>query len=343
MWSDKVLSLSDSSPDSLYDICMEKIVNNLNIVTKLDPTDKWRILKDDIILPTEICESFMSAYQCNNRINDNVVSLFRDRGRTRLKSVRLRNSRITDEGLRCLMEHKPQDLELVQCEYLSQASLDIINAHSDNLISLKFGPLTYVLTQDEHTFRHRGYIIKAPKLRRLTIQRKGLAIYPLLLLKTLSQLTHLDLSECSAESTEVIWALHELKQLLSLILHNVYWSKDVIDWIASLRSLRHLDISQPSEALGKYFVPNDVLTRLVTNLPNLESLDISGTNLAGSGAAVVSSVSEGPSGEMVTQVRCDIPGLVSRVNNPLQFLGLYATHHGACKRHDIPARVVSIV
>lgn len=39
----------------------------------------------------------------------------------------------------------------------------------------------------------------------------------------------------------------------------------------------------------------------------------------------------------------DIPGLVSRVNNPLEFLGLYGTQHGACHRHDIPARVVSSV
>lgn len=33
----------------------------------------------------------------------------------------------------------------------------------------------------------------------------------------------------------------------------------------------------------------------------------------------------------------DIPGLVGRANNPLQFLGLYNTAHSACRRHDIPA------
>lgn len=33
----------------------------------------------------------------------------------------------------------------------------------------------------------------------------------------------------------------------------------------------------------------------------------------------------------------DIPGLISRVKNPLEFLGLYDTRNSACKRHDIPA------
>ena len=33
----------------------------------------------------------------------------------------------------------------------------------------------------------------------------------------------------------------------------------------------------------------------------------------------------------------DIPGLRSRVTNPLEFLGLYGTLHEACHRHHIPA------
>lgn len=339
MTSDQeVFSLYDSNPESLFDICINYIVENLNIITKFDTTNRWRKLKDDVILPAEICEKFLEAYQKNSRVSDNIANLFRDRHRTRLDAVRLRNSRLTDEGLRCFMEHKPYEVELVQCEYLSPASLDVINSNSQNLVSLKFGPLTYVLSQDESLFRQRGYIIDAPKLRKLTIQRRGLAIFPLLLLKPLTHLTQLDLSECASASS--IWALTELKNLKSLILHSVHWAKDVVDWIASLSSLQHLDISQSNERHGKYFYPNDVLSKLVTSLPLLESLDISGTNLAGSGAAAVATAKEN-AGRSDTQERCDIPGLVSRVNRPLEFLGLYGTHHGACKRHDIPAKIVS--
>ncbi|CAK1588696.1 unnamed protein product [Parnassius mnemosyne] len=341
MTSDQeVFSLYDSSPDSLLDICMDYIVANLNTITTLDPTSRWRKLKDDIILPAELCEKFIQTYQKKNRVNDNIANLFRDRSRTRLDRVKLRNSRITDEGLRCFMVHRPYSVELVQCEYLSQASLDIININSDRLVSLKFGPLTYVLSQEEGHLRQRGHIIDAPNLRQLTIQCRGLTIFPLLLLKPLKNLTHLDLSEFT--STVSTCALHELKNLRSLILHNVLWSKEIIDWITTLQSLRHLDLSHSNERHGKYYNPNEVLSTIVTSLPHLQSLDISGTNLAGSGAASVSIVKESSSGQIPdVHVRCDIPGLVSRVNNPLEFLGLYGTHHGACKRHDIPAKVIS--
>lgn len=37
----------------------------------------------------------------------------------------------------------------------------------------------------------------------------------------------------------------------------------------------------------------------------------------------------------------DIPGLRSRVSNPLDVLGLYGTHHEACHRHHIPALTIT--
>lgn len=339
MMGEREILMYDSYPETLFNICMECIVTDLNTITTLDPTNRWRRLKDDVILPAEICERFLHAYQKKTRINDSIANLFRDRFRSRLNTVRLRNSRITDEGLRSLMEHKPYEVELVQCEYLSQSSLETINNNSQNLVSLKFGPVTYVMSQDESLYRQRGYIINAPNLRRLTIHRRGLAIFPLLLLKPLKHLTHLDLSECTTAGS--IWALNELNDLISLILHSVHWSKDIIDWIASLHTLRHLDISQSNERHGKYFNPNEVLSKIVTSLPALETLDISGTNLAGTGAAALPLANKDTSSGTEMQVRCDIPGLMSRVNRPLEFLGLYGTHHGACKRHDIPAKLVS--
>ncbi len=37
----------------------------------------------------------------------------------------------------------------------------------------------------------------------------------------------------------------------------------------------------------------------------------------------------------------DIPGLRSRISNPLDMLGLYGTSHEACHRHHIPALCVT--
>lgn len=79
-----------------------------------------------------------------------------------------------------------------------------------------------------------------------------------------------------------------------------------------------------------------ILAGLVLGLPELVSLDIGGTNLAGRG------VIERPLDKrnIYFGQLSDIPGLASRVRNPLQFLGLYGTSYGACRRHDIPAKIV---
>lgn len=335
-----VFHMFDNTPDTLYDQSLNYIVKNLPAMTTLDPSCRWRKLRDGVALPRELCETFLHRYQKSQRVNNNIANMFRDRNVTRLKIIRLRNSRVTDEGLRFFLEHKPEELELVQCEYLSQASLETINNNSENLRSLKFGPVTYVLSQDENLYRSRGYVIYAPNLQSLTIQRRGLAIFPTLLLKPLPNLVHLDLSECTSAGS--IWALSEMKKLRSLILHSVHWSKDVVEWIVCISSLRHLDVSQANERHGKFYNPNEVLAKIVTSLPELESLDISGTNLAGTGASVAALQPMSVDDDHDNKVLCDIPGLVSRVNNPLQFLGLYGTHHGACKRHDIPALQVTI-
>lgn len=77
------------------------------------------------------------------------------------------------------------------------------------------------------------------------------------------------------------------------------------------------------------------MATIVESLPDLTHLDISGTNLAGNGVAQF---------EAKEKIRSsDIPGLVSRANNPLEFLGLYYTAHSACRRHDIPAYHVILI
>ena len=93
------------------------------------------------------------------------------------------------------------------------------------------------------------------------------------------------------------------------------------------------------------------MRNLVQALTELSSLDISGTNLAGTGSFDNSDISgnafdkedfENESAvEDETGVRCDIPGLISRVDKPLDFLGLYKTEHDASLRAHIPAKEIS--
>lgn len=46
--------------------------------------------------------------------------------------------------------------------------------------------------------------------------------------------------------------------------------------------------------------------------------------------------------ESLSGKKSDISGLECRVDSPLEFLGLYHTMHNACRRHDIPAKIVLI-
>jgi len=108
--------------------------------------------------------------------------------------------------------------------------------------------------------------------------------------------------------------------------------KTALATLTQLHRLEHLDISQSDELYGDFLEPSRFLEELVKNLPLLKSLDISGTNLAAEFKG--------------TQQRCDggqndIPGLASRIDNPLQFLGLYRTKEDASRREHIPALEVT--
>jgi len=103
---------------------------------------------------------------------------------------------------------------------------------------------------------------------------------------------------------------------------------------------------------GIYKDGDKTLELLIESLPNLMSLDISGTNLDGDGkfsnfnnfmSLYVFIVDLGTFNncESLIGKQSDIPGLQRRVNNPLEFLGLYRTKHDACQRQNIPAKIVS--
>ena len=68
--------------------------------------------------------------------------------------------------------------------------------------------------------------------------------------------------------------------------------------VCQLKQLRHLDVSQSTKSWGHLRDPTQFLETLVTSLPALQSLDISGTNLAG------------PRPDRAGV--CPIPGLTSR-------------------------------
>ena len=171
---------------------------------------------------------------------------------------------------------------------------------------------------------------------------------------------------------EFFWLPEYLKNsLISLTLYDVK-ELDIkaIKNIVKLKKLKHLDISRRPDVdidLDHYSNPNDILKLIVDNLPDLKSLDISATNLAGTGVFEYDSYKRGTKyhtsinvtdsrespndetsnmdvdqeGEMTEMPQCDIIGLISRMKNPLDFIGLYKSAYQPNHREHIPSKKIS--
>nr|CAD7397256.1 unnamed protein product [Timema cristinae] len=348
-------AIVNGAPESLLDLCFKYVVHNLDTICSVDPFTRDYHLKEGLALPSEICERLIEIYQkCGNSVDDRFVNIFSNSHTTRLKRVRLRNSSITDDGLRVLLNHNLVELNISNCSEITEKSLQNINDRGDSIASLILGlsvnifpdtlmsgiPCAQSINENICAYHKRGYILRTPNIRRLAIRNlfvEGKNLYFPVLVRPLHKLTHLDLSGCF--NLGDLSYLCELPNLTSLVLHNVVGLQNALASLCNQKNLRHLDISQVVDKQGVYRCENHTLAMLVENLPCLVSLDISGTNLAGTGVALHSPASK--SGDKESVARTDIPGLSSRVNNPFDFLGLYGTHHGACRRHDIPAKRIA--
>lgn len=332
---------NSTAPETLLDICLEYVINHLETICEFEPFSENLRLRENITLPGEICERLLNTrLSKGSRLNPAFVSIFKNLQATKLKRVRLRNTDVDDKSLKILLQHRLTDLEISHSSKLSMLTLRNITAFGESLISLSIGEETdlfpyrsFGIPPFQNSVLEFDYVILAPNLRRLTIKNlDNLQPYFFMtLLKSFDRLTYLDLSNCNNLS-DLEYIVH-LNNLTSLILYDVTGIERMVPSICKLKNLRHLDISASKDYNGEYKKGSQVLGIIVENLTKLTSLDISGTNLAGTGVAEAT--------DTTYSFPTDIPGLYSRVNNPFQFLGLYDTQHDACLRHDIPAKLVN--
>ncbi|KAL3284468.1 hypothetical protein HHI36_018629 [Cryptolaemus montrouzieri] len=328
-----------TTPQQLLDICFDYVSEHIETISVKNPNTEQLELRKGVALPVELCEKLLNLRSSNNNsVTSEFINIFRDRECTRLKRVRLKGEHVNDADLAILLAHRLVELEIAYCPQLTIKCIDYLSEFGSSLLSLSIGNNTKIFPERvfgaKTKIQNEGYtsfIFHTPSLRKLVLRHVQYLqpFFYLLLLAPLNSLAYLDLSSCS-NLGNFNYCVH-LTNLTSLVLHNVEKMEDKIPAICKLVNLRHLDISQFNEDLEKYTRPNEVLTMIVKCLPYLTSLDISGTNLAGRGVAEVE----------VTSCPSDIPGLVHRANNPLQFLGLYETSHEACLRHHIPAKLIA--
>ncbi|KAH8303764.1 hypothetical protein KR018_001537 [Drosophila ironensis] len=334
----------DQEPLTLKEIAYQMLCNNLDIISSQGP-DGQRVLNAGIVLPNEICDGFLENYQRFSRpLDDSVIRLFEDPQRTSLKIVNLRNSTLSSVGLETLMRHKLFALSMWYCDIITVASHHLLSHYGDSLRSLELGISSHLLQNPEPNEKEPvDFQLTCPHLRRLVLN--GVVMHHRLQFAHLHDLGHLDLTSCILANFS-LEALVSLPNLHTLILFNVWPIANQLHAICCLRRLCTLDISISSSGNGQgtYDLPDQTLEMLMDNLRHLTHLDISGTNLAGNGTATKESTNSNgvlPSIKFEKYALTDIPGLASRTQRPLQFLGLYHTAHWACKRHDIPALEVA--
>ncbi|KAK4292197.1 hypothetical protein Pmani_035017 [Petrolisthes manimaculis] len=367
----------NNSPDTLLDICCKYLISHPDTFCDehgsgggggVGGQGPW-VLRPAVALPTELCEKLINLWQDRDptALDDRFINIFRDLSCTRLKRVNVRNTLVTDVGLGVLLSHNLVELDISNCKKLSERTLDNINKFGENLTTLVLGKTRDILLESFVTHTHtnsceeevsdpsapsqikkdkKGHILRTPNLRKLVVRdfiQPNESEYFGLLLQPLTRLTHLDLAGCM-----FLQARHllPLKQLISLNLHSVQRMQEALPLLSELKSLKFLDVSQANQKYGVFENPDATLANLVSNLPNLTSLDISGTNLSGDGTfdeyRYSSSKTDLKGGEIdMEEDQCDIPGLKSRIQNPLEFLGLYNTFYDACHRNHIPARVIT--
>ncbi|KAJ1523426.1 hypothetical protein ONE63_001288 [Megalurothrips usitatus] len=312
-----LLSLWSQSPPQLKSICLKYIADNVDILKR-----------KDVQLPIEVWEAFIDMYQSLGYIvDDHLLAL----SNCHIKRLHLRNAEVTDAGLIAVLSQQLVELDLRNCNRLTPNLIQYLNQYGgDSLQSLTLANNGSLLSGVPNG-SSVSYDINLRNLKRLIINDfVGHENRLSSLISPVKNLTHLDLSNCSnLGDLECVTAL---KNLTSLILYNVKEMHFTILSICRLKNLRHLDLSQPvtKENPRMYKRPDYYLDLIVCSLPHLVSLDISGSNLAGKGP--VAMAKEGIS---------DIPGLITRANSPLHFLGLFYTSHAASTRHHIPAKVVS--
>ncbi|ENN81456.1 protein zer-1 homolog [Dendroctonus ponderosae] len=323
-----------SEPKKLLDLCFNYINKDLEAICEFTGYSGYLKLKHGISLPVEICEKLLSVRsESLYSVDSSFINIFKDTSNTRLKRVRLRKGKIYDHDLEVLLSHELLDLDIAQNKDLSHNCIRHLSTHGSSLLSLSIGEHVNIfpaLTFGNMEKWPQNCILNVPNLRRFAL--KGCHHLPdtfyAVLLNPMTYLTHLDLSNCGSLGS-FSYSEH-LVSLRSLILYNVDNIDEMIPAICKLKTLTHLDVSQSRDEHRKFPKSTATLTALVKSLPHLTSLDISGTNLAGTGVA-----------ETDKARGSDIPGLVSRVNNPFHFLGLYETLHDACLRHDIPAKLIA--
>ncbi|XP_065302668.1 protein zer-1 homolog isoform X1 [Dermacentor albipictus] len=324
--------------DRLVDLAGRQCLQQLSQLMAVGP---------ELRLPAPLCERLLKLAGdddypgCTSAWCSLIELLVMAPDRTRLERLRVPPKRpLSDDELAALaVMHPVRELDLGKCAGLTPQVLPLLAQglaiSTGTLQSLTMPP--HLLQQDAG-WTGLSWLWSQTSLERLSLSRAGPQLSANAHWNLLRSLRQLDLSHCSIPHGENLAGLEALAPTLAwLSLADVPKLHLGLEVLCQLKALRHLDLSQSTNKQGQGFYPqpNSWLSMLAESLPELTSLDLSGTNLPGKEPTYDQHETPG------TGMRSSIAGLQCRVEHPLDFLGLLNTPCDACYRSSIPALRVS--
>lgn len=325
--------------DRLVDLAGRKCLEQLSQLVAVGP---------ELRLPAPLCERLLKlagdddypGYASAWRSLIDLLVMAPER--TRLERLRVPPNRaLSDDELAALaVTHPIRELDLGKCTDLTPRVLPLLAqglaVSTGTLQSLTLPPN---LLQQDCGLTGLSWVWTQASLERLSLSRAGPQLSARARWNRLRSLRQLDLSHCTILG-EQFAGLEALAPTLTwLSLADVPKLHLGLEILCRLKALRHLDLSQSSNKQGQglYPEPDTWLTTLVESLPELTSLDLSGTNLPGKEPTTTNDQNSASGTRMLSS----IAGLQCRVDCPLDFLGLMNTPCDACYRSNIPALRVS--
>ncbi|EFA05616.1 protein zyg-11 homolog isoform X1 [Tribolium castaneum] len=266
------------SPNSLEDLCLDTICDNILIYVKLDHTNagkRYKFADPDLFLFKELSEKLLGKFLEKNILCDALMFIFSEKN-TKLSTVKLKNCKVTQNGLEILKQHKILDLECVNLKNVCIGNIiDCLNEHSiRNMTNVNFAKCSFIDVQ-RHSLMVK--ITQFKNLRSLNLAYTELNQHCLnMICEDLKLLEKLDISG-TGTGIKDLSPLRQLLNLTSLAISDLSQSANYVSTLTHLSTLRHLDVSVFNEKLDHLTTSNVVkLLDDVTTLPHLVSLDVSG-------------------------------------------------------------------
>ncbi|XP_050440716.1 protein zyg-11 homolog B-like [Adelges cooleyi] len=285
------------NPGTLRDLCIDYVCDNIEklymaeqiSVTDSQPSElEYMFIDSNVYLPMEISEVLLTKLSERNKLNDETLSLFSH------KNVYLRNvvlpktKNLTTKGLRTLKKHKIKKLKArgLKCTVNELVgSLGEWTTH--NLEMLCVSNSSFLSDSYEMKFCVTVSLSKLKNLRSLDVSNTEFSTNNLI--AVVEDLPHLESLDISNTKVDTLLPLGKRKnQLKKLSVYNLKEATMHLIAFSPLKcmtSLTHLDLS--SEKYSNPFEPFTCDTpwiQFLTDpdwLPNLVSLDISGSNNVG--------------------------------------------------------------